>query len=298
MSEMTLFKGGLPDYLKGADDATNSLAGTGDGGLGARRISIKGGVFREFIGGKEYRVSEERSMNVIIIKAAPKVSRIFYSGSYVEGETVSPTCWSSDSQRPDEKSKEKQSATCLTCAQNIKGSGQGESRACRYQQRLAVVVDGEVDKGEVYQLVLPPTSVFGDGEKGKHPLQAYARHLKNHGTPITGVVTEMRFDTASPTPKLVFKPVRPVTEDEFLKITELKDSAEALAAITLTVAQTDGVKDKPKPALTKQVAKVETVESIEAEVDAIEEPKKTPPKKASVANEPSLDSLVSEWDDA
>jgi len=298
MSEMTLFKGGLPDYLKGADDATNSLAGTGDGGLGARRISIKGGVFREFIGGKEYRVSEERSMNVIIIKAAPKVSRIFYSGSYVEGETVSPTCWSSDSQRPDEKSKEKQSATCLTCAQNIKGSGQGESRACRYQQRLAVVVDGEVDKGEVYQLVLPPTSVFGDGEKGKHPLQAYARHLKNHGTPITGVVTEMRFDTASPTPKLVFKPVRPVTEDEFLKITELKDSAEALAAITLTVAQTDGVKDKPKPALTKPVAKVETVESIEAEVDAIEEPKKTPPKKASVANEPSLDSLVSEWDDA
>ena len=298
MSEMTLFKGGLPDYLKGADDATNSLAGTGDGGLGARRISIKGGVFREFIGGKEYRVSEERSMNVIIIKAAPKVSRIFYSGSYVEGETVSPTCWSSDSQRPDEKSKEKQSATCLTCAQNIKGSGQGESRACRYQQRLAVVVDGEVDKGEVYQLVLPPTSVFGDGEKGKHPLQAYARHLKNHGTPITGVVTEMRFDTASPTPKLVFKPVRPVTEDEFLKITELKDSAEALAAITLTVAQTDGVKDKPKPALTKPVAKVETVESIEAEVDAIEEPKKTLPKKASVANEPSLDSLVSEWDDA
>jgi hypothetical protein len=298
MSEMTLFKGGLPDYLKGADDATNSLAGTGDGGLGARRISIKGGVFREFIGGKEYRVSEERSMNVVIIKAAPKVSRIFYSGNYVEGETVSPTCWSSDSQRPDEKSKEKQSATCLTCAQNIKGSGQGESRACRYQQRLAVVVDGEVDKGEVYQLVLPPTSVFGDGEKGKHPLQAYARHLKNHGTPITGVVTEMRFDTASPTPKLVFKPVRPVTEDEFLKITELKDSAEALAAITLTVAQTDGVRDKPKLALTKPVAKVETVESIEAEVDAIEEPKKAPPKKAPVANEPSLDSLVSEWDDA
>ena len=78
MSEMTLFKGGLPAYLKGtADDATNSLAGTGEGGLGARRISIKGGVFREFIGGKEYRVSEERSMNVVIIKAAPKVSRIF-----------------------------------------------------------------------------------------------------------------------------------------------------------------------------------------------------------------------------
>jgi hypothetical protein len=293
MSEMTLFKGGLPAYLKGAtDDVTNALAG-GES-LGARRISIKGNMFREYIGGKEYRVSEERSMNVVIIKAAPKVSRVFYAGSYVEGETVSPTCWSADSQRPDEKSKEKQSATCLTCPQNIKGSGQGDSRACRYQQRLAVVLDGEIDKEEVYQLVLPPTSVFGDGEKGKLPLQAYARHLKNHGTPITGVVTEMRFDSASPTPRLIFKPIRPVTEEEYETVTRLKDTKEAVAAVTMTVAQTDGVKDKPK-ALAKPV--VETVESIEAEVDAIEPPKKSPPKKAPVASEDKLEDLVNEWDD-
>ena len=283
MSDLALFKGGLPAYLKNAqDDATNALAGES---LGSRRISIKGGVFREFIGGKEYRVSEERSMNVVIIKAAPKVSRTFYAGTYVEGETVSPTCWSSDSQRPDEKVKEKQSATCLTCPQNIKGSGQGDSRACRYQQRLAVVLDGEVDKEEVYQLVLPSTSVFGDGEKGKLPLQAYARHLKNHGTPITGVVTEMRFDTASPTPKLVFKPIRPVTEEEFNTVQRLKDSTEAVAAVTMTVAQTDGVKDKPK------------AEAIEAEVDAIEPPKKSPPKKAPAIEE-KLEDLVGEWDDA
>lgn len=289
MSEMTLFKGGLPTYLQGTDDATNALAGTSDGGgLGARRISIKGGVFREFIGGKEYRVSEERSMNVVIVKAAPKVSRIFYSGSYVEGETVSPTCWSSDSQRPDEKVKSPQSATCLTCPKNIKGSGQGESRACRYQQRLAVVLDNEVAKKEVYQLVLPPTSVFGDGEKGKLPLQAYARHLKNHGTPITGVVTEMRFDTASPTPKLVFKPVRPVSEEEYHIVQELKDSPEAISAVTLTVAQTDGVKPSAKPALAAPV-EVEEV---------VEEPKKAAPKKAVMGTESKLEDLVGEWDDA
>ena len=291
MSEMTLFKGGLPAYLKGTDDATNSLAGTGDGGLGARRISIKGGVFREFIGGKEYRVSEDRSMNVVIVKAAAKVSRIFYSGSYVEGEAVSPTCWSSDSQRPDERVKDKQAATCLSCPQNIKGSGQGESRACRYQQRLAVVLEGDIDKKEVYQLVLPPTSVFGDGEKGRLPLQAYARHLKNHGTPITGVVTEMRFDTASPTPKLIFKPVRPVTEEEFNVVQELKDSPEAVAAITLTVAQTDGVKDKARPALAKP-------EVTAVAVEEVEEPKKAAPKKAAATAEPKLEDLVGEWDDA
>jgi hypothetical protein len=285
MSDLTLFSNSseLPAYLKNAalDDVTSALAGES---LGSRRISIKGGVFREMIGGKEYRVSEERSMNVVIVKAAPKVSRIFYSGSYSEGETVSPTCWSSDSQRPDEKVKEKQSATCLTCTKNIKGSGQGDSRACRYQQRLAVVVDGEIQKHEVYQLVLPPTSVFGDGEKGKLPLQAYARHLKNNGVPITGVVTEMRFDTASPTPKLVFKPVRPLTEDEYNTVQHLKDSSEAISAITLTVAQTDGVKENRQAAIAAPEA-------------VIEEPKKAEPKKAPVANEPKLEDLVGEWDD-
>jgi hypothetical protein len=123
--------------------------------------------------------------------------------------------------------------------------------------------------------------------KVRLPLQAYARHLKNHGTPITGVVTEMRFDTASPTPKLVFKPVRPVTEEEFEIIQTLKDSSEAVSAITMTVAQTDGVKDK-KPALAAP----------KAEAEEIEEPKKAAPKKAAVTAEPKLEDLVGEWDDA
>jgi hypothetical protein len=106
----------------------------------------------------------------------------------------------------------------------------------------------------------------------------------------------MRFDTASPTPKLVFKPIRPVTEDEFNRIQELKDSPEAIAAITLTVAQTDGVKDKPAVKNALAAPKAEKVEA--EEVEAIEEPKKAPPKKAPVANEPKLEDLVGEWDDA
>jgi len=282
MSEMTLFKGALPAYLKGEmDDATNALAG---GDLGARRISIKGGVFREFVGGKEYRVSEERFMNVVIVKAAPSISRVFYAGSYVEGEAAAPACWSADNQRPAPEVKEKQAANCLSCPQNVKGSGQGDARACKYQQRLALVIEGGQD---VYQLVLPATSVFGDGEKGKLPLQAYARHLKNNGTPITGVITEMRFDTSSPTPKLTFKPIRVVTEEEFEVVKQAKDSQAALSAVILTVAQTDGVGEKPKAQLA--APKVDT---------EIEEPKKAVAKKTATKAEPELADLVGEWDDA
>ena len=286
MSELALFKGGLPSYLQNVqtDDATNALAG---GELGARRLSIKGNVFREYIGGKEYRVSEERSMNVVIVKAAPKVSRLFYPDAYVEGESAAPACWSSDGQRPDAGVAEPQASTCMTCPKNIKGSGNGDSRACSYKQYIAVVVDNEIHKEEVYQLVLPPTSVFGDGEKGKLPLQAYARHLKNHGTPITGVVTEMRFDTSSPTPKLIFKPIRPVTEEEFETIQTLSGSRDAINAVTLSIAP----KEK-KPALGN------ALKAKAAPVEEVEEPKKAVSKKASATTASSdIADLVGEWDD-
>jgi hypothetical protein len=110
----------------------------------------------------------------------------------------------------------------------------------------------------------------------------------------------MRFDTASPTPKLVFKPVRPVTEEEFNVVQHLKDSTEAVNAITLTVAQTDGVKDKPKASLFAEEDIQEKPKAKPAKVEAeeVEEPKKATPKKAPVANEPKLEDLVGEWDDA
>jgi hypothetical protein len=87
----------------------------------------------------------------------------------------------------------------------------------------------------------------------------------------------------------VFKPLRPVTEEEYAVIQKLKDSPEALSAIALTVAQTDGVKDKPS-------LKAALLAPVEAE--AVEEPKKAAPKKAVVGNEPKLEDLVGEWDDA
>ena len=303
MNDIDIFQGGaLPSYLKnmGADDVTNALAGEAGGGM--RRISIKGGVFREMIGGKEYRVSEERAMNIIIIKAAPSLSRTYYSGTYTEGEAVRPTCWSSDSRQPDEAVKNKQSNTCMTCPQNIKGSGQGDSRACRFSQRLAVVIEGEVDREEVYQLTLPATSIFGEKVGNKMPLRAYAELLKSKDAPMSGVVTEMRFDTSSPTPKLIFRPIRVVTEDEYEVIQRLKESDEAKKAIELTVSQADNVKKEaaaPSPAPKKIAPPPKVVEPEPEEEEEIEEPKKAAPKKAAApAAEPSaLADLVGQWDD-
>lgn len=295
MSDIALFKGGVPAYLKELqDDATSAIAGGGDSD-GQYRISIKGGAFREMMGNKEVRVSEERAMNVIIVKAAPNVYRAYYAGAYVEGQNASPACWSTNNQTPADAvpAEQKQANRCMDCKQNIKGSGQGEGRACRYQQRIAVLVEGETDRRKVAQIILPATSVFGEGEKGKLPLQAYGRHLKAHNTPVSGVVTEMRFDINSPTPKLFFKPVRPITEDEFEAVKDVKDSPDAEKAVAFTVAPPKA-KEEGADELFEQKPKVET--KAKADTEKVEEPKKAASKK-SAEPAPELANLVDNWDD-
>lgn len=232
MSDLTLFnKAKLPAYLKKIemDDTSKSLLGSG----GPPRISIKGSVFRKVVGGEEVMRNEDRAMNVIILRAAPTEYRTYYEGTFKEGENKGPSCWSSDGVKPDAIVKNPQGDTCATCPQNIAGSGQGDSRACRFSRWMAVALENDLD-GDVLQLVLPSQSVFGKGEKGKLPLRQYAKFLAGHNLPITAVVTEMRFDTDSATPKLTFKPIRPLEEDEYVKCRELADEPAAIEAVTMS----------------------------------------------------------------
>lgn len=308
-NEMTLFgnqSASALALLQGLeDDLTNKIAGSG----GNKRISLENNVFTEIIGGKAVRVSEDRAMQVVIINAAP-VSRTYYAGTYVKGQKSKPTCWSSDTQTPDAAVPEdqRQAKFCKDCPQNIKGSAaQGEGRACRFAQRVAVALasDAGVDDN-VYQLNLPATSVFGDADGQKMPLQAYGRYLKAHNTHVISVVTEMKFDPTAQM-KLVFKPIRPLNEGELRTVLALRDHPDTVKAITMTVSQMDraeGEDDKPAPAPAgaKNALKAEPkpepkAEKVEAEV--VEEPKKVVKKAAvaEVAEKTDLSDIVGEWDD-
>ncbi len=293
MSDLTIFSQNLPAHLRTLelDDTTKSLMG---GGGGVKRISIKGGVFRMIVSGEEVARNEDRAMNVVIVAAAPKVSRKFYEGVYEEGSKAGPKCWSADGDRPDTSVKNPQAATCAGCPQNVKGSGQGDSRACRYEQRLAVVLENDIG-GSVYQLVLPAASVFGKGENGKWPLQTYAQMIGSKGVPITSVVTEMRFDTGAATPRLTFKPARWLETNEFMEAMEQGKTPDAIKAITMTVYQADG-KEEPAPAVEKPKA-VAAPKVEEPEED--DEPKKVSTKKAQEEPAPKakINSILSEWDD-
>jgi hypothetical protein len=291
-TDISLFKSGaqLPAHLQGLemDAATKALAG---GVASGRRISIKGGVFRQFVDGKQTAESEDRHMNIVVVAAAPSVNRQFYQGTYQEGVAASPDCWSADGKVSDPKSANRQSVSCSECKQNIAGSGQGDSRACRYQQRLAAVLEGEID-GPVYQLALPATSIFGKGEpnNAKMPLQAYARQLLSNNIPLAAVVTEMRFDTSSATPKLTFRAVRPLTAEEFAISKDRGTSQEATQAVTLNVFQQDSKnKADAKPAVALEAP---------AEEHIAGEPKVVKPAKpaAPTVKRPTAD-IIAEWDD-
>lgn len=286
MSNMTLFKGAnLPSRLKNQelDETTKSLMGGGSGAT-YKRISIKGNVFRMVAGGKEIATNEDRAMNVVVVASAPDNSRTYYEGQYKEGEAIRPACWSNDGKTPDKGVKSPQSNACASCPQNIKGSGSGESRACRFSRRLAVVLEGDLE-GDVYGLTLPATSIFGKGEDGKLPLQAYATFLGQHNCPVTAVVTEMRFDIKSPTPKLTFKAVRPLTDEEDEIAVRQGQTADAKAAITLTVAQQDKVGEKEE--------EFETVKKPQAEAES--EPVKVTKKQAQPEGDTDLAKILEDW---
>ena len=285
MSNVTLFNSAnVPAFARQAELSETTKALLGGSGVDTKRISIKGGVFRLVVGGKEVSAIEDRHLDVVIVKAAPKVARVFYAATYDSNNVAAPDCWSNDGDKPDAKVKSKQSATCAQCPQNIAGSGQGQSRACRYQQRMAVVLADDVG-GDVMQLSLPATSLFGKEVGDKRPLQAYARYLAAQTPPVNldTIVTRMKFDTTSESPKLFFSPVRWLSEDEYATVQDQAASKDAEQAVTMTVAQVDGVA-APAPMTLEGKRPTAAVQEAPAEEEEEEEapkPKATRTRRAA-----------------
>ena len=301
MSNVALFSGSnVPAFAKKGElsDIAKSLAGGGGGG--GKRISIKGGVFRLLVGGKEVASIDERYLDVVIVNAAPKIGRTFYAKSY-DGETpAAPDCWSADGETPSPDAANKQSDRCANCSQNVKGSGMGESRACRFSQRLAVVLANNLE-GDVMQLQLPATSIFGKEEGDKRPLQAYARYVVANQASPEMMVTRMQFDTKAEAPKLFFKPVRWLDESEYEVAVKQGQTDDAKRAITMTVAKMDKV-ETPAPlalegAKPKAKAKAKDEPVAEEDEDAPPTKRKGKSEEPAAAAKPSLAKLAAEWDD-
>ena len=169
------------------------------------RLSIRESLFR-VTGGATVELGDD-PLKVVILKAAP-LSRMYYSEAYADGQSKPPTCWSTDAgmgvpaiQVPVDN---RQASACLNCPQDIRGSGNGSSKACRYQQRLAVMLadkDGVLQHNQVCQLSLPATSVFAKDNS---------------------------------TPKLCFKPSRVLTDAETEVVKDVQKDPKTKRLITFS----------------------------------------------------------------
>lgn len=308
--DLTLFKNTaltLDDRFKRMMEETDRVAGMG---RTSRRISIRGGRFREIINGDQLRVNSSGSMNVVIVKSS-RISRTYYEGAYDPEKTSPPRCWSSDSERPDDSvpAAQRMSNKCSSCPMNVKGSGNtGQGRACRFSMRLAVCIEGNMDT--VYQMQLPATSIFGDVKDQKMGMQGYAKFLKANGLMLAGLVTQMYFDENSETPKLFFKPVRALDDEELNAAVVAYESEEATQAVEMTVYQADtspkeiaiedddGDEEVVVPTPPKKKAEAPPA-PVEDEVDDAEEEVEPPKKRATKAPDAvkaSIADTLAAWD--
>jgi hypothetical protein len=290
MSNLTLFKTGsvIPDYLRGeADATTKEIAGSS----GRKSISIKGGVWRMIVGSEEIAKNEERAMNLVIIGTGKGVARTFYIDKYEEGKDTKPVCWSAEGDKPNAEIENPQSSSCATCKQNIEGSGEGKSRACRYSKRLAVVLEGDIG-GNVYSMSVPAKSYFGKADGEKMPLQAFGKFLSGHGIPITGIVTEARFDTSESVPVLKFRAIRPLSKDEWEQAKTQSLTEDARQAVEMKMVPSRAETGQPALPPAFATAAVEPASTI-----ASSEPTKRAKKPAESAPAPSknITDILNDW---
>jgi hypothetical protein len=187
---------------------------------------------------------------------------------------------------------------------------------------LAVVLANNPE-GDVLQVTLPATSIFGKEEGDKRPLQAYARFMAAQTPPVNldAIVTRMKFDTKAESPKLIFAPVRWLTNDEYETVQTQGASKDAEKAVASTPAAVDGVtapaplaiegkrptakpmgemldEDEAEAMAEVKAAKPKKAKAVEAEAEEEPEVRKAPAKvEAAPAKKNKLADIVADWDD-
>lgn len=216
------------------DASTNDLVGNAPAG-GFPVISIKGKVFHITRGGERILVTKPgeddpaSSIEVVVLKANPNNSKVFYASGYQEGNDAKPTCYSNEGSKPEADAQEPQAKSCATCQHNQWGSritADGKKgKACSDSRRIAVAT---VDTPNDPMLVRVPAASL----KG---LVEYGKILAARGVRPEVCVTRIGFDYSVAYPSLTFKPTGLIGDEDLL--TEIK-----VARDSELVSQIVGVK--------------------------------------------------------
>lgn len=221
-------------------DTAGDLVGNASSG-GFPVISIKGKVFHIQRGDERTLITKPgeddpaASIEVVILRANPNRSKVYYSEGYQEGERAKPTCYSNNGIAPEADAQEPQSKKCATCAHNQWGaritSDGRKAKSCSDSRRLAIAT---LDTPNDPMLVRVPAASM-------RSLEDYGKILAARGVPSQAVLTKIGFDYSVAHPALTFKPVGLIGDAGQLQ--EIKTASDSDL-----VAQIVGTKPTIEPA--------------------------------------------------
>lgn len=267
------------------DDLLEGLSG----GFGV--VSFRGGKWRIKHGGEEILITNAddepvASIPVVLVKASPQISKIYYEKNYEEGDDAAPDCWSVNGVHPDTTAPKKQAAECASCPMNQWGSrvtdAGKKAKKCSDNRRIAVVpaarksadADASVLENEVYGgpmlMRIPPASLSD--------MAAFARDLKKRypAENYNSIVTLIGFDPDTSYPKLTFKALRRLSDDEKELVIQFWTDGSADNVLATSTEATEPRAAKPKP------------KTVDTEFEEDEEEETVPVQKAAAQEELDL----------
>ncbi len=225
-----MFNQPLPAAFQGVD-AGDDLSGGITGGYGMLRI--RGKVFTIHYQQQELPLMREDgdgpkgSVEVVILKANPHLSKTWYENGWDESSTNPPDCSSANGVVPDAGVPKRQSQACANCPRNQWNTAPngGKGKACADHRRLAITPLADL-----------PNEAFGGAMLLRCPaaslqeLAAFDARYKAAGYPYFAMGIRVSFDPKESFPKLLFSAIRPLSEAEAAVVLAMRTS-DAVARV-------------------------------------------------------------------
>ena len=286
-------KAQLPADLAAMFGAAGDDDLSGGVGAGFPSISIKGKVFHLKRGGERTLIENPKepgspatSLDTVILKANPTLSKLYYKSGYVEGSDDKPVCYSDDGIAPAADAEEPQSQKCATCphaqwGSKITDTGK-KSKECQDSRRVAIAPLGNLE--DAMLLRIPAASL--------KPLKLYGDEVKKRGLRYFAVGTKISFDHTVAHPLLVFKPLGALPEPMLRQVAEVMNSDLVNSILGLDTVPTQDEFSAPaaapaKPPAPRAAAAAVATKPAGFTTVSVEEPEGEPAPAAKPAAKPA-----------
>ena len=214
-------------------------------------LSYRGSKWRIKYRGEERLLLREdgeprASIELVLVAASNHLSKIFYRDGYKEGSTEAPDCFSNNGVTPDPSARAKQANACAACAMNAWGSritpAGKAGKACSDSKRVVAVplmdIENELFGGPM--LLRVPAASLND-------LATYAQRMKQTGYPLYAIGTRITFDPAANYPKMLFKEIRALTEEEATLVNDLRFDTRTQRILSDNLPEDTAASVAPQP---------------------------------------------------